>query len=921
MAQRPLPLTDYTDRGTDVDFQEGMWYNYTILCGGDIAGGERQGAKHDEYKTVKKHCGRGGGYKLALVLGIALAGISVQAETNIWIGASTGGDWSTVSNWSRNEVPASDDIVVFDKAVEIAPPSTFAGCMRNIGSGCLTVSVASDMRFSLALGTYGFASTGASFRKTGQGTLTLQAWPGINPGTVTVAEGAVNFAGNGSEAPGAFDRIVVESGASAAVVESPAATRHGYAYRVGKPNMTYKDGWTDDYGKLHNTGDVPELVRRWEDWVFVHSIDTYDRFQGIKVVDDEALAFDRNGYPAEAHAAVFAYGDSNQKSAIYYYRGIFICDATQQTFTFTLKQCNSSFFRFAISDTTPFGTNGRPSSAPWSFQRTPSRGWATLTMGLQADLRFGNTPLWFNLSSSAFGALTGKRLWNGVCANALEIASGATFTIGDGQALAVANARALKNAGTFASATDDAVLFLASDWDTGDAKLNESSISGFTGTLEYGAGAMDKTLVALSDGDTFDLPREHLPALAEKTSLQPVSDATWQRTGNTAYTNGNTAIVIFDWARKAESNGARAAIIAKEGIPVYCAFEMSCDFYMAENPGYKQKDTDFGLFVQSQGPTLTYYNSWTSRSAYMLPRYKQAFGAFVGTYYKKLYWVTNTVASVGDPNNDGAKFIGSEMADQGWTRPAANTPMKWTLSYDGHGTFTASVQTNANGEVTTTTHTYPQLTDAKYADTTFYPSILGRFKTDGFEIKTVIVSNIVLKVHSGTAPAWPIEVEAGASATVRGATVADDGVPPYEMDGSMLRAGASVSVEPYGDTTGIKWTDLKVAGPSSIAAASGVTNVIRSLVYTGSMQASTLTLSGTVAFASPLVITVPAEWMPLGKGAVLVDYSAATCVAPPDVSRISIITSAGDDETGHTSISTSGGLLRIAGRGFVIIFR
>ena len=67
----------------------------------------------------------------------------------------------------------------------------------------LTVSVSADAEFSLALGSYAFADTGASFRKTGSGTLTLHAWPGINPGIVTVAEGAVNFAGNGGEAPGA----------------------------------------------------------------------------------------------------------------------------------------------------------------------------------------------------------------------------------------------------------------------------------------------------------------------------------------------------------------------------------------------------------------------------------------------------------------------------------------------------------------------------------------------------------------------------------------------------------------------------------------------------------------------------------------------------------------------------------------------
>ena len=859
----------------------------------------------------------------AMLVALSCGAGAFAAVTNVWTGASSG-TWTDPANWDTHAVPAADDIAVFTGAATVAPPADFHGCIRNMGAGELTVSVSAAAEFSLALGSYSFADTGASFRKTGTGTLTLHAWPGINPGTVTVAEGTVNFAGNGDEAPGAFDRIVVESGASAAVVESPAATRHGYAYRIGRPSMVWQSGAAGDFNEFRSTGDVAELVRRWEQWYFVHEEFEGNtcRFSGIATVNDDDMAFDKFAFPKAAEDAVYALGGSN-KNGLFYYRGIFICESSaQQTLTFNLTGANTAYWRMAVNGTNPYGDNaGVPSTK--TFSRMLSRGWATLTLGMQADMRFKNPYyLLFNLSDS-FGALTGKRLWNGVCANALEVAQGATFMVGDGQAFAVANARSLKNAGTFASATDDAVLFLASDWDTGDAKLNESSLAGFTGTLEYGAGAMDKTLVALSDGDTFDLPRAHLPALDEKTSFQPVSDTTWQCTGNTAYTNGNTAIAIFaDWESRNTSAGARAAIIAKEGIPVYCAFEMSCDFYMTQTPPYpnNRKDADFGLFVQPEGPTLTYYGAWSSRTAYMLPRYKQAFGASLGYYYNKLLWITNTVSSVSNPNTDSAMFIDYSNEDKSWTRPA-NGFMKWTLSYDGHGTFTASVQTNNNGKVTTTTYTYPQLTDAKYAETTFYPSILGRFKHDGGEINPVIVSNIVLKVHSRTAPAWPVEVASGASVTVRGATVDAADTFPYGMNGAMLNAGASVSVEPYGNTTGIEWTDLTVAGQSSIAAAQGVTNRIGSLVYTGSMQASTLTLTGPVAFASPLTITIPAAWLSIGGGGVLADYSAATCVAAPVPSQTTIVTDEGDNVTSKFRVSAADGRLVIASRGMLIIFR
>lgn len=855
----------------------------------------------------------------AMIMVAALScGFGVLASaTNVWTGA-TSGAWTEPANWDTYTVPAADDVAVFTGAATVTPPADFHGCIRNMGAGELAVAVPVDAEFHLALGTYSFADTGASFRKTGTGKLTLHAWPGINPGTVTVAEGAVAFAGNGNEAPGAFDSIVVEAGASATVVESPSSTRHGYAYRIGKPNMTWvNNGNSGDYAEFR-TGDAAVLVRRWEQWSFVH--EEYEgntcRFSGIVTVDDNENAFDEHGIPTAAMNSVYALGNNN---SLCYYRGIFLCDSdTEQTLTFNLTKCNSSYWNFAINDSTSCaGNHASPFSKQYSCSY--SRGWATHTMGFQADLRFGGTPLRFNISDGT-GALTGKRLWNGVCANSLEVAPGASFTIGDGQAFAISNARALKNSGTFASATDDAILYLASDWDTGDAVLKESSILGFTGTLEYGQGAMYRTLAPLADDATYDFSR-HFPSLDEKASLQPLSDATWQRTGNTAYTNNNTAIAILDWSRKSESNGARAAIIGKEGIPTYCAFEMSCDFYMAENLPYKQQDADFGLFVQSEGPSLTYRNGYTSRTAYMLPKDKQAFGATLFYYYRKLCWVTNAVANASNVDNNPSAVVDlNSSEDSSWTRPASGA-MKWSLTYDGYGTFTVGVQTNANGGMVTTTHTYPQLTGAKYADTKFYPSVLGRVKTDGYAIKPVIVSNIVLKVHSRTASAWPVAVEPNATVAMRGGTIDAADIPTYEMDGAELGAGSSVSVEPYGSSTGIKWTKLTVAGHSSIAAAQGATNTISSLVYTGSMQASTLTLTGTINFASPLMITIPAAWRSLGGSAVLVDYSAASCVAEPDLSQISIMTDEGVNVTSKFKVTVADGRLMIFKDGLCIIFR
>ena len=71
--------------------------------------------------------------------------------------------------------------------------------------------------------------------------------------------------------------------------------------------------------------------------------------------------------------------------------------------------------------------------------------------------------------------------------------SGATLTLADGQAMAVANARAFKVDGTFASASADTWLLLGSDWTEaeGDEPLSAAALRALAakhGALSGGDG-------------------------------------------------------------------------------------------------------------------------------------------------------------------------------------------------------------------------------------------------------------------------------------------------------------------------------------------------------------------------------------------------------------------------------------------------
>lgn len=165
-----------------------------------------------------------------IVLVCALAGRVSGGAVCTWTG-EVSSEWDVAANWSDGVKPGDGDVAFFRSDASVSPPDSFGGVLRLEGRVTVTATVPSAAGFTLSLKS---TSAGApTFVKRGDGALVLRVARGINPGTVTVAEGAVDFARNAAGEPGAFDRIVIASGASARVADSSFQTRHGVAVKAG----------------------------------------------------------------------------------------------------------------------------------------------------------------------------------------------------------------------------------------------------------------------------------------------------------------------------------------------------------------------------------------------------------------------------------------------------------------------------------------------------------------------------------------------------------------------------------------------------------------------------------------------------------------------------------------------------------------
>lgn len=180
----------------------------------------------------------------SFILSCGMLAFAAQAETVVWTGM-VDSDWSQPANWEPQKVPAAADVAKFTQTATVTPPADFGGVLW-VSEAAVTLKADVDAEFSLRLGATN--GTKSAVTKTGTGTLKLHPYRGMNFGTVTVSAGEVDFAGNGEEAPGAFDKLVVAADAKVRIIDSPITTRHGAVQHGGYVSEEAKpEGYDKSY--------------------------------------------------------------------------------------------------------------------------------------------------------------------------------------------------------------------------------------------------------------------------------------------------------------------------------------------------------------------------------------------------------------------------------------------------------------------------------------------------------------------------------------------------------------------------------------------------------------------------------------------------------------------------------------------------
>lgn len=424
---------------------------------------------------------------VGFVAGAVAIPVVAFSETNEWRGAS-GAAWGEPANWSLQRVPAATDWVKFTTAVTVAPPADFTGVFWVSGAK-VAATVSETTRFSLKLD-----GTDAGFTKSGAGVLTVQPCRGVNPGTVTVASGEMDFAGNGEEAPGAFDKLSVAAGAKARVVESPIATRHGAIQHGGYSTGTLlPEGFTTPYYNWYTSGNSAMADYIWDSWFCCST-----RVSRVYVPEgfEKPLLYKNLGTPAE----LLAFPDAT----VIFHRAI-ILGETPKAGHYTIQSGGDG----SGVMTSVFLDGDCWWSAYWKStydkNYTISRGWHELKTTHWAE---GKTYGWkvgwqaFSRTSSVpedSGRITEDMLWLGVCFNAIDLAAGGEIAIADGQALGLSMTENLKLDGTFRGESANAMLSLMSSYETADMQLTGlkplTGLDSFGGKIELGRS----TVVRLPD--------------------------------------------------------------------------------------------------------------------------------------------------------------------------------------------------------------------------------------------------------------------------------------------------------------------------------------------------------------------------------------------------------------------------------------
>ena len=690
--------------------------------------------------------------RLVLAVTLMTLAASAFAVDYTWTGNAGNAQWESSGNWNPSGgYPDRDDVAIVSDAVTLTPPASFAGTLRVGAAVKVTLAVSSSVTFKLLLPT-----EGSVLEKTGVGSLTVSHAYGVAKGTLVAAAGKVCLQGNGGqEAPGAFNEIVVKSGASAEVVNSPIATAHGIVYRVGKRSSKVQWGVGRGYGVFYDDALThAEFVVGWDP-----SSESYfnPNAQGFPVetacyvpTEGRPALYLRNGVPSPYDSSESYYGSGGLGAVVYLVRGIVLNETASPRKNYIVPQgydakiCYSLFCDGVVAARSdPVDSRfcdyykdeykgGVPLDKP--LTTSGALGWNAVDFLVENEFdtygRMNSYPQYLceSLVEGGHERLVPGVLWCGACCNSCTVESGATLTVADGQAFAVANARGLKVLGSLTSASANTCLFLGSAWGEG-RDLKAAALKDFTGKVEVGATSKldgDETgstasysvsgrgelgmcngfvarvdpsfggFVSVPAGETYDWDVVANDFDGEKMSaLYPVSSETWAFKDNISVATPETADApasfnVLDastYASSQEDTDCRASLIAKTPMPAYCPFEITADIY---RDGQTGMDFEWGFCVQPENSVNVHWNAEaTTRLSYVLPGWSPCFGSFVLEYssYCSLEYTTNKVTSAGDYGvNVTGNFAWQNVTPVGswtWTK---GKPNKYWLRYDGFGT-------------------------------------------------------------------------------------------------------------------------------------------------------------------------------------------------------------------------------------------
>ena len=216
-----------------------------------------------------------------------------------------------------------------------------------------------------------------------------------------------------------------------------------------------------------------------------------------------------------------------------------------------------------------------------------------------------------------------------------------------------------------------------------------------------------------------------------------------------------------------------------------------------------------------------------------------------------------------------------------------DTDYVFSFQHDGFGNLRAMVK--ADGKTYIDNQVYSYIHD--WNGGMYLGFIFGAITSDSLECH--VKSPRILFADYGTETlADKLIVDAGASATLSVATVAeDDTAPMVRFPAVSFGSGSSLSVAPTNGNVTLSLEAVNVDDVATLAMQNGTRASIGKLCFTGS-AAGGLTVTGDVTFAVPLRVMIPAGWKSAKVSACLIDGRGMTD-ALPDVSSINVALSDG----------------------------